>query len=84
MILASCALINILNGDILRLIGNSGIKNHISFKLSKRSVAYPATTIKTLFVHFFYNIKKNVQINISLFCQNIDLFKSFQFPATTP
>ena len=69
---------------MLRLIGNSGIKNHVSFKLSKRSVAYSSIIVKTVFVNFFYEIKKNVQISISLFCQNIDLFKSFQSPAIGP
>ena len=59
-------------------------QNHISFKLSKRSVAYAATVIKTVFVHFFYKIKKIVQINTSLFCQTIGLFKSFQSKATAP
>ena len=37
----------------MRLIGNSGITNHLSFKLSKISVAYAATAIKTVFVHSF-------------------------------
>ena len=52
----------------MRLNGISGIKNHISFKLSKISVAYAAMAVKTVFVNFFYKIKKNVQIGISLFC----------------
>ena len=44
------------------------MKNHISFKLSKRSVAYAATAVKTFFfVYFFDKIKKNVQVSISLF-----------------
>ena len=73
-----------LNGNILRLLGDSGIKNHISFKLSKRSEAYEATAVKTVFVNFFYEIKKNVQSSISLFCHNIDLVKSFPSPATAP
>ena len=59
-------------------------KNHISFKLSKISVAYATTAVKTVFVNFFYKIKKNVQISISLLCQNIDFVKSFQSLAMVP
>ena len=44
------------------------------FRLPKISVAYSATALKTIFVIFlnFCKTKKNVQISISLFCQNID------------
>ena len=47
------------------------------FLLPKLSVAYSATTVKTVFFfcyfsEIFVETKKNVQIIISLFCQNID------------
>ena len=43
-------------------------------RLPKISVAYSATTVKTVFVVLlnFCKTKKNVQISMSLFCQNID------------
>ena len=44
------------------------------FMLPKISVAYSATAVKIVFTIFlnFCKIKKNVQISISFFCQNID------------
>ena len=44
------------------------------FRLPKISMAYSATTVKTIFIVFliFLKTKKNVQISISLFCQNVD------------
>ena len=44
------------------------------FRFPKISVAYSATAVKTVFANFlkFCKTKKNDQINISLFCQNID------------
>ena len=44
------------------------------FRLPKISMAYSVTTVKTIFVVFlnFCKTKKNVQISISLFYQNID------------
>ena len=44
------------------------------FRLPKISVAYSATAVKVVFAIFmnFCKTNKNVQISISLFCQNID------------
>ena len=41
-------------------------------KLLKLLVAYSANAVKTFFFQFFCKTKKNVQIIISLFFQNID------------
>ena len=44
------------------------------FRLPKISVAYSANAVKAVFAIFlnFCKTKKNVQISISLFCQNIN------------
>ena len=43
-------------------------------RFPKISMAYSAITVKSIFVVLLYfcKTKKNVQISISLFCQNID------------